>query len=179
MRKTVTTYGLLAGGVFVLVILMMTAMMKTSGMHNGMLVGYASMLLTFLLIHFGMLSYRKNVGNGSITYGKAFQIGILITAIGCLCYAIAWVIVQRTMMPDFFDHYLNYELQEMQKHGATAAEIASKKLEVEGYKSLYSNVFTEAAVTFLEPLPVGILVTLVSSFIVSRKKDNTPKLTQA
>jgi hypothetical protein len=179
MKKIVLTYGFLAGGAFVIVLFIMTAMIKSANMGHSMLVGYASMLLTFLLIHFGMLSYRNNEGNGTISYGKAFQVGILITAIGCLCYAIAWVIIQRTMMPNFLEDYMNYELQQMKEKGASAAAIAAKSLEMNQYKHLYDNAITEAAITFLEPLPVGLLVTLVSSFIVSRKKDKTTSLNQA
>ena len=33
-------------------------------------------------------SYRENVGGGTITFGRAFKVGILITLISCVIYVI-------------------------------------------------------------------------------------------
>jgi len=35
------------------------------------------------MVFFGIRSYRDNVGGGTITFGKAFTVGILITLLSC------------------------------------------------------------------------------------------------
>ena len=41
------------------------------------------------------------------------------------------------------------------------------------FKEWYDNPFFNAAITFLEPLPVGLVVTLVSAGVL-RRKPETP-----
>ena len=61
------------------------------------------MILSFLLVYFGIRSYRDNVGNGRISFGKAFIIGISITFISSLCYVVTWEILYFKFLPDFMD----------------------------------------------------------------------------
>jgi hypothetical protein len=36
---------------------------------------------------------------------------------------------------------------------------------------MYDNPLFNAAITFLEPFPIGLLITLISAFIFSRKRN--------
>ncbi len=56
-------------------------------LNTGMVVGYTSMVVAFSMIFFAIRNYRDNLNNGSITFGKGFRIGILITVIASLVYA--------------------------------------------------------------------------------------------
>jgi hypothetical protein len=47
--------------------------------------------------------------------------------------------------------------------GATKAAIAAKKKEMEKMKAMYNNPFINAAITLIEPFPVGLVVTLSRS----------------
>jgi hypothetical protein len=57
----------------------------------------------------------------------------------------------------------------MQARGASDAAIAAKKKQMAGYKAIYDNPVTNAGMTFLEPFPVGLIVTLVSAGILRRR----------
>lgn len=46
-----------------------------------MVIGYTTIVLSFLLVFLGIRSYRENVGNGRITFGRAFGVDILITLV--------------------------------------------------------------------------------------------------
>ncbi len=77
MRKIVLTFGLIAGGIFAA--MMAIAMPLTGGgtinFDNAEIIGYSSMVLAFLMVFLGIRSYRENIGGGSITFGKGFQLG--------------------------------------------------------------------------------------------------------
>jgi hypothetical protein len=47
-----------------------------SGFEYGAYFGYTGMLLAFLLVFFGIRSYRDNVSGGHISFGRAFAVGI-------------------------------------------------------------------------------------------------------
>ena len=40
------------------------------------------MVLAFLMVFFGVRSYRDNVAGGHVTFGRAFKVGLLITLVG-------------------------------------------------------------------------------------------------
>ena len=44
------------------------------------------MVLAFLLIFFGVRSYRDNVAGGRVRFGRAFAVGASIAAVASVCY---------------------------------------------------------------------------------------------
>ncbi len=78
MKKTVLTFGAISGVIVSLIMLMTVPFHDQIGFDNGYIVGYASMLAAFLLIYFGVRSYRDNVAGGSVKFGRAFVVGALI-----------------------------------------------------------------------------------------------------
>ena len=61
----------------------------------------------------------------------------------------------------------------MRAKGEPEAKIAAATKEMQDYKKMYDNPFLNIAFTLLEPLPVGILVALISAAIL-RKKGPAP-----
>jgi hypothetical protein len=60
----------------------------------------------------------------------------------------------------------------MRAKGASAAELAQKTDEMKKFQVLYSNIFFNVAMTLLEPLPVGVIMTFISALILRRgRKD--------
>jgi hypothetical protein len=171
MKKIVITFGLISGA------LMAAFMFATLPFHDkigfetgGLVVGYTSMVLSFTLVFFGIRSYRENVGGGAISFGRAFVVGILIAVISSACYVIAWEIVYFNFMPDFMDKYAAHVLDQARASGATAEAIQKKAQEMQQFKQMYSNPFFNAAITFLEPFPVGLILTLISAAILRKKR---------
>ncbi len=70
-----------------------------------LVVGYTTIVISFLFVYFGMRSYRDNVLGGHISFGKGFQAGILITLISCVFYVAAWLVIYYNFIPDFADKY--------------------------------------------------------------------------
>jgi Protein of unknown function (DUF4199) len=143
------------------------------GFDRGYVVGYTSMVLSFLLVFFGVRAYRDNEGQGTITFGRAFGLGMCIMLITCVCYVITWEIIYYFFMPDFFDKYGAYVIEKARAAGADATALAAKAEEMRKAKAMYANPLVNIAMTFIEPFPVGLLITLISATIL-RKKAKTP-----
>ncbi|HEX3131143.1 MAG TPA: DUF4199 domain-containing protein [Thermoanaerobaculia bacterium] len=170
MKRTVLRYGLASSAVLVaLSAAMLPCMNGTVSFDYGEVVGYSSMVLSFLLVFFGVKSYRDNVAGGAIGFGKAFQVGICITLITCAVYVVAWEIAYFNFFPDFLDKYTAHVLDKMRTEGETAAAISAKAAELASMAKYYDNILFNSAITFMEVFPVGLIMTLVSAAILRRK----------
>ena len=174
MKKTVLTFGLISGAISAALMLATMPFAHKIGYSKALLVGYTSMVLSFLLVYFGIRSYRDNVGNGQITFGKAFAVGICITLISCMCYVVTWEIVYFNFMPNFMDEYNAQAIQRLKASGASAAAVEAKLEEMKKFKELYANPLFNAAMTFIEPFPVGLLITLLSAAVLKKKPQLQP-----
>jgi len=170
VKKTILTFGLISGAIISLMMALTVPFQDKIG--HSYIVGYATIVLSLLLSFFGIRSYRDNVQNGHITFAKAFLVGLSITVISCLCYVATWEIIYYNFMPDFMDKYGAHILQKMQASGATAAAIQQKSEEINKLKVMYKNPLFNAAITFIEPFPVGLVITLVSAAILRKKPQS-------
>src|SRR6266513_2847170 len=126
MKKTVLTFGLISG--LIISVLMGGSLLLANKIGSGhsMTLGYTIMVASFLLIYFGIRSYRDNTLSGEISFGRAFACGILITLITTVCYVVMCEV-------------------------------------------LYLNPLINMAYTIMEPLPVGLVITLISAALLRRK----------
>ena len=73
MGKTIWKFGLLSGVVAAgMMAIYMPISVKLN--HEGLawVLGYAGIVLSFLVVYFGVRSYRDNVCGGQISFGRAF-----------------------------------------------------------------------------------------------------------
>ena len=172
MKKTILTFGLISGAIISLMMALTVPFQDKLG--HSYVIGYATIVAALLLSFFGIRSYRDNVQDGHITFGKAFLVGLSLTVISCLCYVVTWEIIYYNFMPDFMDKYAVHILQKMQASGATAAAIQQKSEELNKFKVMYKNPLFNAAMTFIEPFPVGLLITLLSAAVLRKKPPSQP-----
>ena len=172
MKNIVLTFGVIAGVIVssLMAITVPLSMNGTVDFENGAIFGYSSMILSFLLVFFGIRRYRDSIGGGTVTFGKAFQVGILITLVAAAFYVTTWEIVYWNFFPDFADRYAAISLQNLREDGASAADIAKATEDMAKFKEWYANPLFNIAMTFMEIFPVGLIVTLISAAIL-RKKD--------
>jgi len=105
MKKTILTFGLISGALSSLMMVTTVPFAHRIGFDKALFVGYTTIVLSFLLVFFGIRSYRDNAGNGQITFAKAFAVGICITLISCIFYVVTWEIIYFNFMHDFMDQY--------------------------------------------------------------------------
>ncbi len=170
MKKTVLTFGLISGAMMSLMMLATVPFMDQIGFDYGMVIGYTTIVLSFMLVFFGIRSYRDNVGGGNITFGRAFAVGILITLVTCLFYVGTWEVIYFKIMPDFAEKYTKYALDKVIASGASTEVINAKLEEMKTITKLLNNPLTNAAITFTEPFPIGLIVTLISAAILRTKR---------
>ncbi len=170
MQKTVLKFGFIAGGILSVLMAITIPFQDRIELDQSLLVGYATMVLGFLMVYFGVRSYRESVGNGRVTFGRAFVVGLLITLIASCCYVGTWEVIYFKFMPDFADKYAVSAINKAKKAGAPEAQIAALTKEMDEFRVAYKNPFVNIAYTFLEPLPVGIVFTLVTAGVLSWKR---------
>lgn len=171
MRRIVIKFGLISGAIIsaATAIMLPLCMRGVFDFSASEVVGYTAMVLSFLMVFFGVRSYRDDVAGGAIGFGKAFGVGLLITLVACSVYVVAWQIVYWGFIPDFLDHYNAYQLDELRTEGASPEVIEEKQAEMETFAELYANPLFNVLITFLEVFPVGLVVTLVSAAILRRR----------
>ena len=170
MRKIVLTFGLIAGAILSVMMLITMPFHDQIGFDRGLIIGYTTMVLAFLMVFFGVRSYRDNVAGGSVTFGRAFAVGLLITIVASVCYVATWQFIYYRMIPDFGDKYAAHAIEKAKASGATDAQIAEKTSEMADMNQKLKNPLVNIALTFIEPLPVGILFTLIAAVALSRKR---------
>lgn len=171
MRKTIYIFGGIAGAIVASVMCISMMMFKSNSANFdwGMVIGYASMLLAFIMIFIAIKTYRDRHADGRISFGKAFGIGLGVTCIASLIYSLTWFVIYKTVYPEFPQHYTEYSLQKMQQAGKTSAEIETAKLEISEAFEYYRTWYGIISITFIEIFPVGLLVTLICALILKRK----------
>ena len=170
MKKTVLTFGLIAGAILSAMMLLTLPFADAIGFDRLEIIGYTTMVVAFLLIFFGVRSYRDNVAGGRVRFGRAFGVGMLIALVASACYVATWQVVYYNVAPDFVEKMQANMLEEARRDGDSEAEIARRRADLEKYSRLYENPAINVAITFLEPLPVALIIALVSAGVLSRRK---------
>jgi hypothetical protein len=169
MTKIVLTFGLIAGVMISVLMGGSLLLANKTGTTLSLVLGYTNIVASFLLIYFGIRSYRNNMLGGQIFFGRAFACGILITLITTVCYVAMWEVLYFKFIPHVMDSYFAAQIHKVQSSGldsaATAAQIAAIQHS--------QNPFVNMAYTFIEPFPVGLLITLISAALL-RRKGPTP-----
>jgi hypothetical protein len=173
MKKNIIIYGFIAGIIVsVLMLISVNSISHREGnfdYNRSLFIGYASMLIAFSLVYIGIRNYRNKYNNGVISFGKAFKIGIMIVLIASTIYVVAWLIDYFYFIPDFMEKYSARMLDQLRASGASQVEIDKQTKEMADFATMYKNPFYNAVMTYAEILPVGLVVTLISSFILKRK----------
>src|SRR3954470_2443375 len=105
MKRIVLRYGLIAGAVMSAMMIATVPFMERLDMSVSMVIGYTTMVVAYLMVYFGVRAYRDEVLGGTIGFGRAFQVGILITLIACVCYVATWEVIYYRFFPDFGEKY--------------------------------------------------------------------------
>ena len=170
MKRIVWAYGLIAGAILAVLMAITMSVHERISLDASLVIGYATMIIAFMMVFLGIRSYRDNVLAGAIRFGRAFNVGILITLVASACYVAAWQVIYRTMVPDYMEKYSARVLEEKRTSGASEAELEAKRQEMATMAEAYKNPLVNIGLTFLEVFPVGIVVVLVSAGILSRKR---------
>lgn len=171
MKKNVIVFGLIAG------LIVSTMMVGSSlscynnpGYEGNMIIGYAGMIAAFSFIFVGVKNFRDKYNGGVITFGKAFKTGLYISLIASTMYVGVWLFEFYVFIPDFMTHYTSHVIMAAKNEGATQAELDAKVAEMAQYNDWYKSPVLVILLTYMEVLPIGIVIALITALILKRKR---------
>lgn len=169
MKNTIIKYGLISGAIATLCMVIMTLVLKSYGFDNTAYVGFSLIILSMAVIYFGIKAYRDDKNEGQISFLNGLLIGLGIAVISSVCYSLMWLVVYYNFMPNFIEDYATFTTNQLKSSGASEAELSKNATQLQEFKDFYKTPFGIFAVTLIEPLPIGILIALVSAFILKNK----------
>jgi hypothetical protein len=169
MKKNVIFYGSIAGAIFVVYMILLGLYHDNFDMDRGMIYGYSTMILAFSFVFAGVKNYRDKYLAGKISFWHAFKAGALISLLASCFYVASWLIVNKTMLPNFADEYANTYIKKTAASGVSAEIVAKTTKEMEDFKIMYKNPLYVVLFTFLEVLPVGLFISLITALVLKRK----------
>lgn len=171
MKRIVLTFGLIAGAILSAMMAITMPFHDKISPNNGMVIGYTTMVLAFLLVFFGIRSYRENVGGGKISFARALGVGLLIMLIASACYVVTWEIIYFNFLPDFGEKYAAHAAESLRNSGKPPEQVQQEIDQMTKMMTLYkNNIFFNLLITFSEPLPVGLIMTLISALILRKRE---------
>ena len=169
MKKIILVCGLIGGTILCIFIVLSTAIISNQNYESGMIYGYTAMILAFSLIYVGVRNFRDKYNDGIISFGKAFKIGLYITLIGSTMYVITWLIEYYFFIPDFMEKYAAHMIKNINLNGLSQLQIDNQLKSITGMKEMYKTPFFVILFTYLEVLPVGLAISLISALLLKRK----------
>ena len=134
------------------------------GFEPSYTLGFGGMLLAFVFIYVGIEQYRNKINNGKISFGKALQVGSLIALLISAIYVGVWLIEYYNFFPDFIDKYAQSVLAQTKP-----SDLAEATTKMDSYKEMYKNPVMIILLTFMEILPMGLAIALISTLILKKK----------
>lgn len=172
MKKIVLTFGLIAGTVVALMMFITMPLWEKGilDFDNGEIVGYTSMVVALSVILIAVKSYRDKYCNGVITFWGGLKVGLLITLVAGVMYAMAWEVCYPRMSADFMPKMQEHYFEEMKADGASDEELEKAREEFKNFGELYQKVWVRFPMTIMEILPVGVAMSLLAAAIWRRKE---------
>lgn len=169
MRKISLTFGLIAGAVMSAMLAITIPFQDQLQGSAGMAIGYASMIAASLLIYFGVRQYRDTVRDGQLPFWDGVKAGLAISAIAIVCYVVTWEIIYYNFFPDFGEKFAAQAVEQAKASGLTGEALAKKTEEMAKYAEMYKNPLINIALTMLEPLPVMLLGSGISAWVLRQR----------
>ncbi|MHA3788926.1 DUF4199 domain-containing protein [Flavobacterium hauense] len=173
MKKLIWTYGLIGGFISTIgYLISTTGEMDADHMKYGMIYGFASMIIAFSLMFIAIKTFRDKQNGGSISFGKAFLMGLWMALITSTIYVAVWLIALYNFHPDFAEKYSAFQLEQMKTAGATAQELAAQTAKSSEFIEQYKNPVVVILYTYMEIFPIGLLIALIAAAILKKKNTN-------
>lgn len=152
MKTTVIKFGIY--GLVVAMVIFLGALYFGRGLSYGTqeVLGYTSMIASLVFVYFGIKHFRDQENEGRVSFGKALIIGLLISLITAVGFAIADYIYTTAINPDFFEEY-------------EAAMLA------QGYEGEIPKFTSSLAalLMFLTVTVLGLIISIISALILQKK----------
>ncbi|WP_269225174.1 DUF4199 domain-containing protein [Flavobacterium eburneipallidum] len=164
MKNNILKNGILGGIMVSVIMIAMTLFMKTyPDQEPSSILGFGSMLLVFVFVILGIKKQRE-INKGSLSFGEGFLTGLYISLVISIIYVVVWLLIYYNFFPDFMEQYSKMVLK-----NTSPEELADKTAEMNQMKEWYKSPIMIILLTFIEVLPLGIVVSLIGAYIYKKK----------
>lgn len=166
--------GLIAGGSMVGIFLL-THMLFMKNFSPEMwtfaeLLGYSSIIVALSAIFFGIKTYRDKILGGKISFGRAFTLGVGISAVASVIFGIYIYILYTVISPDLSGKLIEVYREKIKTSGQTQEIIAQQLVQFEAEARMWNNPVLQSFIMLVTVLMIGILISLVCAAILRRKE---------
>ena len=171
MIRLIALYGSIAG--LIVAVPMVWSMLMLSPEQvprNEAVYGYLLMIVALTAVFLGIKHYRDKVLGGAIKFGPALLVGLGISVVASIFYAIGWEISIAASGFDFAATYSKAMVEAARAKGASPAELQKAIADGEAFVKMYANPLYRLAVTFIEMFPVGVLISLISAALLRNSR---------
>ena len=169
MKRTVLTFGLISGVMSSVMMLLTVPFLDRIGFDYGEILGYSAIVLTFLLVFFGraVLPRQCRRRRAHVRPGARRRPADHPHLVRVLCRDVGGDLLQagagvpRQVPP--------HTSSRRSVPGATPEQLQATAVRMEQFKTLYQKPLVNIAFTFLEPFPIGFLVSLISAGVLRRR----------
>jgi len=170
MFRKILVYGVVAGVIVGVPLSVMTITMQGHEQHNGLLIGYTTMLIALSAVFVAIKRHRDLDGGGVIGFWPALGLGLGISFVASVIYVLAWEAATAIAHIDFASGYANAMIAQKKAQGVSGAALAKFTAEMEQWKADYANPLYRLPETFTEIFPVGVLVSLISAGLLCNRR---------
>ena len=172
MKRNMLVFGSISG-IIVGTLMALSLFWANQGLDikEGMLLGYASMVIALSLIYVGVRNFRDKYNDGMISFAKALKLALGITLIASTIYVAVWLVEFYVFIPDFMDKYTASHIQQVKSSGLSTVAIQKQVADMESMRDSYDhNPLVVVLYTYLEIVPVGIIISLLTALLLKRKQ---------
>lgn len=168
MTNIIFLFGTLAG---LIVITGMIATIVAAGGNPEMWdhtlwLGYLIIFVALSMVFFGVKRYRDRDLGGVIKFIPALMMGIGIVVVAGVIHVLVWEVYLAATNYGFIDSYATAMIEAERAKGLAGADLDAKIREFETFKVQYQDPLFRVPLTFLEIVPVGLLIALVTAAIL-------------
>ena len=171
-------FGLISGAICGMMFYISTPTDGNFDFEKGHLYGYITMFIALSTIFFAVKQYRDKHLQGDINFGKALLVGLYVTFVAGIVYVLAWEVYFSQHGGDFVEQYTQYMNQQLVDQGLAQEEIDTQLADHTAMMRDYeNNTPMRMGFTFLEILPVGVIISLISAglfgFVFSKRSKQS------
>ena len=169
MKKIILTSGSIIGIVTIGGVILSLTLTKGSDSSDYLQgLGFLIMFAAFSLLFISVKRYRDDDLGGVIKFGTAFTLGLGITIAASVIYVVVWEINLALSDYAFMDDYTESIVAAAIEAGTSGAELDTVRANMDEMRVNYASAVYRLPMTFLEIFPVGLLISLVSAWILKR-----------
>ncbi len=172
MKKITIKWGVISG-LIIVGVPMITYLIIGGGPETyriGELIGYATIVLSLLLIFIAINEVRKLQPEQTIGFGKGLLVGLMISGIAGTLFGLYNWVYMSFLEPEFLDQYYNYYIEQLKQTEQDQVVLDQQIQGFEQQKALFANPVFQFILMFFTVFAIGVIVSIFCAGVQSRVK---------